>query len=177
MLKIRRPLGRLIFNMGIAIPGKTVFLIETAPSPIDVDGVKWYFHRVTNWNTLQTKKATVSLDIPFCIINMWRIYINIYIIAVLENKFSITLYHVSIWKWQKCLTIMIPQSNSAAWCGLDICNQKSNYPCPYLWPWRELNRWLPTQIIYLIHHESHDWPHIIGPLSVGKWMTSDIVVS
>ena len=31
MLKIRRPLRRLIFNMGIAIPGKTVFLIETAP--------------------------------------------------------------------------------------------------------------------------------------------------
>ena len=31
MLKIRRPLGRLIFNMGIAIPGETVFLIETAP--------------------------------------------------------------------------------------------------------------------------------------------------
>ena len=31
MLKIRRPLGRLIFNMGIALPGKTVFLIETAP--------------------------------------------------------------------------------------------------------------------------------------------------
>ena len=30
MLKIRRPLGRLIFNMGIAIPGKTIFLIETA---------------------------------------------------------------------------------------------------------------------------------------------------
>ena len=34
MLKIRRPLGRLIFNMGIAIPGKTVFLIETAPCGI-----------------------------------------------------------------------------------------------------------------------------------------------
>ena len=31
MLKIRRPLGRLIFIMGFAIPGKTVFLIETAP--------------------------------------------------------------------------------------------------------------------------------------------------
>ena len=31
MLNIRRPLGRLIFNMGITIPGKTVFLIETAP--------------------------------------------------------------------------------------------------------------------------------------------------
>ena len=36
MLKIRRPLGRLIFNMGIAIPGKTVFLIETAPSITEV---------------------------------------------------------------------------------------------------------------------------------------------
>ena len=30
MLTIRRPLGRLIFNMWIAIPGKTIFLIETA---------------------------------------------------------------------------------------------------------------------------------------------------
>ena len=30
MLKIRRPLGRLIFNMVIAIVSKTVFLIETA---------------------------------------------------------------------------------------------------------------------------------------------------
>ena len=40
MLKIRRPLGRLIFNMGIAIPGKTVFLIETAPWSI-VERVKF----------------------------------------------------------------------------------------------------------------------------------------
>ena len=31
MLKIRRPLGRLIFNMGITIPGKTIFLTEMAP--------------------------------------------------------------------------------------------------------------------------------------------------
>ena len=39
MLKIRRPLGRLIFNMGIAIPGKTVFLIETAPSASSITGI------------------------------------------------------------------------------------------------------------------------------------------
>ena len=45
MLKIRRPLGRLIFNMGIAIPGKTVFLIETAPST---------FAR-SYWNCVKTK--------------------------------------------------------------------------------------------------------------------------
>ena len=45
MLKIRRPLGRLIFNMGIAIPGKTVFLIETAPwfhlSPVMPQQLIW----------------------------------------------------------------------------------------------------------------------------------------
>ena len=39
MLKIRRPLGRLIFNMGIAIPGKTVFLIETAPSTLAMNAL------------------------------------------------------------------------------------------------------------------------------------------
>ena len=31
MLKIRRPLGRLIFNMGIAIPGKPSFLLRRPP--------------------------------------------------------------------------------------------------------------------------------------------------
>ena len=41
MLKIRRPLGRLIFNMGIAIAGKTVFLIETPPPLVVMDGHSW----------------------------------------------------------------------------------------------------------------------------------------
>ena len=47
MLKIRRPLGRLIFNMGIAIPGKTVFLIETAPSRLVLvsSNTSMYFDR------------------------------------------------------------------------------------------------------------------------------------
>ena len=48
MLKIRRPLGRLIFNMGIAIPGKTVFLIETAPRCLELDR-KW--HSTAPFNT------------------------------------------------------------------------------------------------------------------------------
>ena len=58
MLKIRRPLGRLIFNMGIAIPGKTVFLIETAPrlqweermhhSPLNRAWYKWWLEPVQN---------------------------------------------------------------------------------------------------------------------------------
>ena len=51
MLKIRRPLGRLIFNMGIAIPGKTVFLIETAPRIHD-DSKLWEM-RIELFNYLQ----------------------------------------------------------------------------------------------------------------------------
>ena len=42
MLKIRRPLGRLIFNMGIAIPGKTIFLIEMAPWSREI----WFAHNL-----------------------------------------------------------------------------------------------------------------------------------
>ena len=57
MLKIRRLLGRLIFNMGIAIPGKTVFLIETAPSFLFVLFVKYIQCRV---------KRPIS-QIPECI--------------------------------------------------------------------------------------------------------------
>ena len=52
MLKIRRPLGRLIFNMGIAIPGKTVFLIETAP---------WYWNFPNKESILELDCHTVSL--------------------------------------------------------------------------------------------------------------------
>ena len=36
ILKIRWPVGRLIFNMGNAIPSKMVFLIETAPSFVGI---------------------------------------------------------------------------------------------------------------------------------------------
>ena len=52
MLKIRRPLGRLIFNMGIAIPGKTVFLIETAPS---------IYIETEPWPLIQYKDAISSV--------------------------------------------------------------------------------------------------------------------
>ena len=41
MLKIRRPTGRLIFNMGIPLPGKTVFYIETGPRPL---AISWGNH-------------------------------------------------------------------------------------------------------------------------------------
>ena len=59
MLKIRRPLGRLIFNMGIAIPGKTVFLIETAPR--SQLGSSWWRHEI----------ITLSVLLAHCEGNPW----------------------------------------------------------------------------------------------------------
>ena len=53
MLKIRRPLGRLIFNMGIAIPGTTVFLIETAPSLVILSDRYWSM--VLEWRLIFTR--------------------------------------------------------------------------------------------------------------------------
>ena len=72
MLKIRRPLGRLIFNMGIAIPGKTVFLIEMAPWPIPS------FDKFELWF------LTTS------------IYINIYIYKFLTKLCSYRLHFIHI---------------------------------------------------------------------------------
>ena len=62
MLKIRRPLGRYIFNMGIAIPGKTVFLIETAPWIAGHLG-----NIIVSWNTVRSWGYTIPAidDIVF----------------------------------------------------------------------------------------------------------------
>ena len=59
MLKIRRPLGRLIFNMGIAIPGKTVFLIEMAPWKLYVTSSVMYIY-MEEWTDLY---ATWYVDV------------------------------------------------------------------------------------------------------------------
>ena len=48
MFKIRRPLGRLIFNMGIAVPGKTVFLIETAHWVLEYHLIPDFFNILTS---------------------------------------------------------------------------------------------------------------------------------
>ena len=48
-VKDKTAVGRLIFNMGIAIPSKTVFLIETAPSTL--------LSVTFLWTTLQSKQS------------------------------------------------------------------------------------------------------------------------
>ena len=75
MLKIRRPLGRLIFNMGIAIPGKTVFLIETAP---------WQVTRVTI-----ICKYSYTLQIKHTEWSKWQLCF-IKIVLVVDRRLEIT---------------------------------------------------------------------------------------
>ena len=65
MLKIRRPLGRLIFNMGIAIPGKTVFLIETAPRFTFATNVSISRHLVMCIYYLQSTSCAIMSNKPF----------------------------------------------------------------------------------------------------------------
>ena len=80
MLKIRRPLGRLIFNMGIAIPGKTVFLIETAPRG------PFYQHGLTiipasTINNIHYKEWD-EITYAFPVIVEWIIYVAINLIKL-----------------------------------------------------------------------------------------------
>ena len=69
MLKIRRPLGRLIFNMGIAIPGKTVFLIETAPRSISLHALHTSDFQVIKHHIFTTKDSS-GLSVIFSV-TLW----------------------------------------------------------------------------------------------------------
>ena len=68
MLKIRRPLGRLIFNMGIAIPGKIVFLIETAPWLFSLDPilVSYRLHVYGMWFRFRVEIYLPSTSLSRC---------------------------------------------------------------------------------------------------------------
>ena len=68
MLKIRRSLGRLIFNMGIAIPGKTVFLIETAPWSLS-SVLLWQYSWIARMGLLTLLIAKEPLKI-LCLSNL-----------------------------------------------------------------------------------------------------------
>ena len=73
MLKIRRPLGRRIFNIGIAIPGKTVFLIETAPRA----SIRWDLDHTTLRTTGLTDLKSMRISLIFtsgCTLNWWKYF-------------------------------------------------------------------------------------------------------
>ena len=83
MLKIRRPLGRLIFNMGIAIPGKTVFLIETAPRPsvtniitsfdFSVPWIIWHNKDIESWPLNQLCSWEVRRPATHWLLCFWQL--------------------------------------------------------------------------------------------------------
>ena len=116
MLKIRRPLRRLIFNMGIAIPGKTVFLIETAPwfRRISDNGLGWIvfiqyiilaLEHITDIFVLAVSRLLVfepSWAWPEILrtLNMWRISVWIRIIywkipCCIKTTFSAACFYLT----------------------------------------------------------------------------------
>ena len=92
MLKIRLPLGRLIFSMGIAIPGKTVFLIETAPcevlSQLCSSGQKKYFrlYRLTiyQWIPNYAYKSWILCQIQYIPRNMHTVFALLCFVVVIH---------------------------------------------------------------------------------------------
>ena len=84
MLKIRRPLGRLIFNMGIAIPGKTVFLIETAPS-VRLQGrviglgkayISLAYFQLDMYDIYQNRKKKKLMIDRYCLLKLYQYHKN-----------------------------------------------------------------------------------------------------
>ena len=85
MLKIRRPLGRLIFNMGITIPDKTIFLIETPPCVFSIYEIFWVDYPTYStalWDTMtgvkseMPDKAIVLNVAPMSRLNASQIILN-----------------------------------------------------------------------------------------------------
>ena len=107
MLKIRRPLGRLIFNMGIAIPDKTVFLIETAPRP------GW---QTSSWEIFYTISLS-SLYKPICQIYfvecVWVRFSIFYLLSIIHHmglcgfSFPFPLWWLREYKYILSLIIII----------------------------------------------------------------------
>ena len=114
MLKIRRPLGRLIFNMGIAIPGKTVFLIETAP---------WSYRA---YQATQTPLFSNPLMSPFDtqVYHECQICLRFHRIltVILEMAFSAHCTLIWMLKWIS-MTII----NKVAWKCIWCCHQVQRF--------------------------------------------------
>ena len=99
MLKIRRPLGRLIFNMGIAIPGKTVFLIETAPWSFCsfAINVSIYTHMHCLLASFTCASNPDSYNLYGALQLVWYYMSNELFISQEELNLTIELYHFEIY--------------------------------------------------------------------------------
>ena len=97
MLKIRRPLGRLIFNMGIAIPGKTVFLIETAPWEATPNETNW--DQVNPFETRQYQVVQNDIDLALGGRGFWMATQNETIWDQQWDHFSLDTQNESFLVW------------------------------------------------------------------------------
>ena len=100
MLKIRRPLGRLIFNMGIAIPGKTVFRIETAPWFVYSTSLMplGYMCRITvvDASTSLAYQATMIYVLWVCVMKRkyyYKIFLGLKLLHLAQNKENGMIFH------------------------------------------------------------------------------------
>ena len=127
MLKIRRPLGRLIFNMGIAIPGKTVFLIETAPRSCRSTCPLWSFYPYKQWwkqsNCLNDTQQINSSHIWLHSIICQKIYTWfgwLYYNKQLLHTFHLSTTHPGLLDWDAGMCMIVPMA--ANW------HRKINFP-------------------------------------------------
>ena len=99
MLKM---LGLLIFNMGIAIPGKGVFLIETAPRG------PFYWHGLTLIPAWIIKyihyKVRYEITYPFPIFNGGTIEVWEWITSIVPH---FTRHVITYPCWDKSLTMLV----------------------------------------------------------------------
>ena len=124
MLKIRRPLGRLILNMGIAIPGKTVFLIVTAPRPQWVNKKRnlsylghwlfgysctgWLIHRTPSPETSYSTSVHPSSLPPFPL-KQQNIYNEKYMFIIYIHYLSLIIHSV-FFRWHRLENIFASYS-------------------------------------------------------------------
>ena len=102
MLKIRRPLGRLIFNMGITIPGKTVFLIETAPCYWQPINYEWLIVAVRMTSCIDSQCIIWVKNLSINMASTVRLYLlALYIPSNVwdEMSYPFPKRHHSSWEW------------------------------------------------------------------------------
>ena len=160
MLKIRRPLGRLIFNMGIAIPGKTVFLIETAPWWLELKYKKSesemsrliktlrYSSKITLW-TANNHKSTSCNQGPLVLTRVFgmRTWVSNYIHCFVWGAITYPCHN-----FNSCL-VEVSAIEARAWMiyhNLHITMDVITYPChnleltTYVWKKKGLYSWIPV---------------------------------
>ena len=138
MLKIRRPLGRLIFNMGIAIPVKTVFLIETAPRSGRV---------IQSWVHVPPERSVVTIR-PYITVKMplkpgahWLTLIVLYAWLPIHSPTSTTVWlnHRWVYGWVITQLYMDVISYSYMPCKAKVYIYIYIYICIYHRYWKNVS--------------------------------------